>query len=86
MIIPYDLVMIAAIGGWLFYRIAEADGRSVLLWPTYSVALVVLCTFVFHWGYTGQLLLQVALFAAMFVVNLFHDPNVTKERSSNSRE
>ena len=55
--------------GTLFYRIAEADERSGLLWATLSVAVGAAAHSWLGWGSVGFVVTQMALFAAMFGAN-----------------
>ena len=46
----------------LFYRAAQFEGRSGLLWTVLSVAISLILLEWFHWGLIGIILGQVGLF------------------------
>ena len=74
--LPYILVVVVLVLGLFFYRTAEFEQRSGLLWAAISIAFSFVSHTILGWGYVGLIGSQVLLFGAMFVANLVHDRRV----------
>jgi len=61
----FALVIVCAV---FYYRAAEYEGSSGLLWSSLSVLISVLTWRVLHWGWLGTLLGQVVLFLGITTV------------------
>ena len=54
-----------------FYRAADYENESTLIWTGLSVVISVATLFWLHWGWMGIILSQAALFIGITVVRMF---------------
>jgi hypothetical protein len=71
---PYLAILLIAVCGAFFYRAAEIENASGLLWCGLSVLISVASMFVLHWGLLGVVLGQVGLFAGITVFRMTRKP------------
>jgi hypothetical protein len=71
---PYWSILICIAFAIFFYRVAEAEDESVLIWCGLSVVISVAAFFWWHWGWLGCSLGQVGLFVGITVVRMFRKP------------
>ena len=57
----------------LFYKAAELEGESEILWTGLSVGVFALTWFGMHWSYPGNLMGQALLFAAITLHRVWRD-------------
>ena len=69
----YILVPVVVGCAIFFYRAAEIEKRSGILWTASSIALSMGGLFLFGLGILGVLLLQAGLFGAMWGLNIWKD-------------
>ena len=58
---PYFTILLVSICAIFFYRAAELENESTLLWTGLSVVIFTVTLFFLHWGWFGCLLGQVGL-------------------------
>ena len=68
---PYTTLLLVICCAAFYYRVGEFEYGSGGLLALVSVALWVLGTFGFHFGWIGNLLLQAGLFLGLTLWNLF---------------
>ena len=71
---PYFTILLIALCGAFFYRAAEIENASGLLWCSLSVLISVACMFFLHWGLLGVVLGQVGLFVGITVFRMTRKP------------
>jgi hypothetical protein len=71
---PYLSILIVAICGAFFYRAAEFENESGLLWCGLSVAISVAILFFLHWGLLGIVLGQIGLFVGITLFRMTRKP------------
>ena len=69
--IPYVSIVLIIICAAFFYRAAEFEDESTLLWAGLSVLASALTFGFFHWGWLGCLLGQAGLFAGITIIRMF---------------
>ena len=60
-----------------FYKAAEFEDRSGILWAGASAGFFVLTWMVFHWGFVGDLAGQAALFVGIALARVIVDRRKT---------
>ena len=71
---PYLSILIVAVFGAFFYRAAEMENASSLLWCGLSVAISVAILFFLHWGLLGIVLGQIGLFVGITLFRMTRKP------------
>jgi len=71
---PYLTILLVAVFGAFFYRAAEIENASGLLWCGLSVLISVASMFLLHWGLLGVVLGQAGLFAGITVFRVMRKP------------
>ena len=71
---PYLPILMMVVCAIFFYRAAEFENESPLLWTGLSVVISIVTFFVFHWGWPGCLLGQIGLFAGITVLRMLRKP------------
>jgi hypothetical protein len=71
---PYLSILIVAVFGAFFYRAAEMENASSLLWCGLSVAISVAILFFLHWGLLGIVLGQIGLFVGITLFRMMRKP------------
>jgi len=69
-IIPYFAIVLVVVFAIFFYRAAEFENESDLLWCGLSVSISLLTLFFFHWGSLGTLLGQAGLFMGITIFRM----------------
>ncbi len=64
---PYLSILLMALFAAFYFRAAEIENESRLLWCGLSLVISLATLFYFHWGLLGTLLGQVGLFAGITV-------------------
>jgi hypothetical protein len=64
---PYFTILMIALFAAFYYRAAEFENESRLLWCGLSLVISLATLFYFHWGWLGAVLGQVGLFAGITV-------------------
>jgi len=67
---PYFSILVVACFGAFFYRAAEFENESGLLWCGLSLLISIAAMFFLHWGLLGVVLGQVGLFAAITIFRI----------------
>jgi hypothetical protein len=67
---PYLTILIIAAFGAFFYRAAEFENESTLIWCGLSLAISALMFFWLHCGWLGISLGQVALFVGITIFRI----------------
>ena len=67
---PYFSILLTAVFAAFFYRAAEVENASRLLWCGLSIAISAAVLFFLHWGWLGIVLGQVGLFAGITVFRM----------------
>jgi hypothetical protein len=71
---PYFAFLLIAVCAAFFYRAAEFENESRLLWCGLSIVISLAALFYFHWGLLGTVLGQVGLFAGITIFRLTRKP------------
>jgi len=71
---PYLSILIVAVCGAFFYRAAEFENASSLLWCGLSVTISVAILFLLQWGLLGIVLGQVGLFVGITIFRIVRKP------------
>lgn len=71
---PYLLILIVALFAAFFYRAAEFENESGLLWCGLSLVISIAAMFLLHWGLLGVVLGQVALFVGITILRMTRKP------------
>jgi hypothetical protein len=71
---PYLTILIIGCFGAFYYRAAQFENESTLIWCGLSVSISVLTIFWLHWGWLGIILGQVGLFIGITLFRLRHKP------------
>jgi hypothetical protein len=69
-VIPYFPILLIGVFAVFFYRAAEFEDESGLVWCSLSVSVSLLTLFFFHWGLLGTLLGQVGLFVGIGIFRM----------------
>ena len=67
---PYLTILIIAAFGAFYYRAAEFENESTLIWCGLSVLISVLTIFWLHWGLFGMISGQIGLFAGITIFRI----------------
>ena len=67
---PYLAILLIAVFAAFFYRAAEFENESSLLWCCLSIVISLVALFCFHWGWLGVLLGQIGLFAGITIFRI----------------
>ena len=67
---PYLAILLVVVFAVFFYRAAEFENESGLLWCGLSVLVSVVALFFFHWGWLGTLLGQAGLFVGITIFRM----------------
>jgi len=62
---PYFAILLIVVFAIFFYRAAEFEDESSLLWCGLSILISAATLFYFHWGLLGTLLGQIGLFVGI---------------------
>jgi hypothetical protein len=62
---PYFAILVIAAGAAFYYRAAEFENESRLLWCGLSIVISLVTLFWLHWGWLGALLGQFGLFVGI---------------------
>jgi hypothetical protein len=57
----------------LFYRVADMEDESTIIWPGLSIGIYLVTLCVLGWGLLGNLLGQAGLMAVMVAVRMVRD-------------
>ena len=71
---PYFAILVTAIGAVFFYRAAEFENESRLLWCGLSIVISLATLFYLHWGWLGALLGQFGLFVGITAFRVLRKP------------
>ena len=71
---PYFAILLIAAGAAFFYRAAEFENESSLLWCGLSLVISLATLLYFHWGMLGTVLGQVELFAGITIFRMTRKP------------
>ena len=64
---PYFPILIISLCAVFYYRAAQFENQSPVIWPGLSLLISGLTWFVFKWGILGSVVAQVGLFAGITV-------------------
>jgi len=67
---PYLPILLIAVFAAFFYRAAEFENESRLLWCGLSLVISIATIFFFRWGLLGTVLGQVGLFVGITVFRM----------------
>ncbi|MGA2800865.1 MAG: hypothetical protein ABSE97_00610 [Verrucomicrobiota bacterium] len=62
---PYFAILLIVVFAVFFYRAAEFEDESSLIWCGLSILISVATLFFLHWGWLGTILGQVGLFVGI---------------------
>jgi hypothetical protein len=68
---PYLTILIIGAFGAFYYRAAEFENESTLIWCGLSVLISMLTIFWLHWGLLGLISGQVGLFIGITIFRIF---------------
>ena len=71
---PYFSIVLIAVSAAFFYRAAEFENESSLLWCGLSIVISLATLFYLHWGMLGIVLGQVGLFAGITIFRMMRKP------------
>ena len=71
---PYFAIFLIAAGAAFFYRAAEFENESRLLWCGLSIVISLATLFYLHWGRLGIGIGQVGLFAGITLFRIMRKP------------
>jgi hypothetical protein len=71
---PYLTILVIAGFGAFYYRAAEFENESALVWCGLSVLISVLAVFWLHWSLLGMISGQVGLFAGITIFRIRRKP------------
>jgi hypothetical protein len=66
--------VLIAVSAAFFYRAAEFENESSLLWCGLSIVISLATLFYLHWGMLGIVLGQVGLFAGITIFRMMRKP------------
>jgi hypothetical protein len=67
---PYFAFLLIAVFAAFFYRAAEFENESGVIWCGLSIVISLAILFYFHWGWLGVVLGQVGLFAGITIFRM----------------
>jgi len=71
---PYLSILIVGAFAAFFYRAAEFENESPLLWSGLSLMISLAAMFFVHWGWWGVVLGQLALFVGITLFRIARKP------------
>jgi hypothetical protein len=71
---PYLTILIIGCFGAFYYRAAQFENESALLWCGLSLLISVLTVFWLRWGLPGLILSQIGLFAGITIFRMLRKP------------
>ena len=71
---PYFTILLISLFGAFFYRAAEFENESRLLWCGLSIVISLATMFFLHWGWLGIVFGQVGLFVGITVFRMTRKP------------
>jgi hypothetical protein len=71
---PYLLIVVVVVSAVFYYRAAEFENESALIWTGLSLLTSVVYVFVLHCGWLGCLLGQLGLFAGITIFRMLRKP------------
>jgi hypothetical protein len=71
---PYFAILLIVAFAIFFYRAAEFENESGLLWSGLSILISVATLFFFSWGWLGTLLGQAGLFVGIGIFRMVQKP------------
>ena len=71
---PYLTILLIAVFGAFFYRAAEMENESSLLWCGLSLVISIATLFFLRWGLLGIVLGQAGLFAGITLFRIIRKP------------
>jgi hypothetical protein len=71
---PYLAILMVVMFAVFFYRVAEMENESGLLWCGLSVVISLATLFLFHCGWLGIALGQVGLFVGITIFRMVRKP------------
>ena len=71
---PYFAILLIAVCAAFFYRAAEFENKSRLLWCGLSIVISLATLFYLGWGWLGTVLGQVGLFVGITVFRMMRKP------------
>jgi hypothetical protein len=71
---PYLTILIIGCFGAFYYRAAQFENESTLLWCGLSLLISVLTVFWLHWGLLGMFAGQAGLFAGITIFRILRKP------------
>lgn len=71
---PNFAILLIAVFAAFFYRAAEFENESRLLWCGLSLVISLATLFYFHWGWLGTVLGQVGLFVGITLFRITRKP------------
>ncbi|HTV75467.1 MAG TPA: hypothetical protein VMD57_00605 [Candidatus Baltobacteraceae bacterium] len=67
---PYLTILVIAVFAAFYYRAAEFENESTLIWCGLSVLISVLTVFWLHWGLPGMISGQVGLYFGITIFRI----------------
>jgi len=67
---PYVTILFIGAFGTFYYRAAEFEKESTLIWCGLSVLISVLTIFWLHWGLLGMIFGQIGLYVGITIVRI----------------
>jgi hypothetical protein len=67
---PYLTILIIGCFGAFYYRAAQFENESTLIWCGLSLSISVLTIFWLHWGLLGMISGQIGLFAGITIFRM----------------
>jgi hypothetical protein len=71
---PYLTILIIGCFGAFFYRAAQFENESPLIWCGLSLLISILTVFWFRWGLMGMIAGQVGLFTGITIFRILRKP------------
>jgi hypothetical protein len=71
---PYFSILLISVFAAFFYRAAEFENESRLLWCGLSLVISLAILFYLHWGWLGILLGQAGLFVGITLFRITRKP------------
>jgi len=71
---PYLTLLIIGCFGAFYYRAAQFENESTLIWCGLSLLISVLTVFWLHWGLLGMIAGQVGLFVGITIFRILRKP------------
>jgi hypothetical protein len=71
---PYLTILIIGCFGAFYYRAAQFENESTLIWCGLSLSISGLTIFWLHWGLPGMISGQIGLFAGITIFRMLRKP------------